>query len=953
MTKSRVILISMFVLFTGQLARPHLVLAQARTLLFQNFDTVFSPWLPAGWSTTTVRRTSGDWFDTALAAVSPPQVCYSRDATKEQILGSPAVDFSLYDADSVLFYARRSASFDAVISVEVSVDSGSTWTTIDTLSAAIPTGSFRRFGFRIPPAVNGKGSAFFRYRNRGDGTGSSGVTRLDDFTVRGVPSGLIDGSGTALIQPASRAAGLTSVAETLTVTGSGTDRIEGIRITIPASWEWTDTSALILMADGFDSAFSYVSGLGSIDDPYTVTILDASVNAAKSGTVILRSLSTPIGSAVTEFAVLTRGEGGTFQPIASSPSVMITSLKREALSSGRWGDPAVWSGGEVPGTADTVLIAKPFVEVTIDRPDAHCGTLLLSGSGSSPGSGPLLRFADTGAVCLTVHGDLSISGGSGGGGGDRGGRSRLTSGGNLGAALVIWGNIITTTSNSPSNGNAGLDMNEGSVLLAGSSADTLRNSAGLRLGDLTIGDGLRVKRLVWAPSVSSLLVIRSLRLRSNASFLIGNAANDRAGEIGNASLAGVPTLRGGIILEAGGSLLVQDHPGGTAVASINLDGGGITNEGTLELISPGGGSSYNLAVGGLPAGSPSSEQVVKGSGTGHFADILVARSHRIILETSMEVGPGYSLVLDGDITETPGNTVQGRLQAKRYLRGDTAETFGGIGLEISAQRAMDTTSVSRVCGIASTGGAGSSILRYFDVSPAVNEGLGAVMEFHYNIEELAGQDEASLGLWKSTDGGLHWSARGGSVDTVRHVLRADNVSSFSRWTAADAAHYLGELTHRAVMRRGWNIVSVPVAAVDYRKSILFPQALSAAYAYSDGYIIRDTLSPGVGYWMKFASADTVAFAGVARSADTISLASGWNLIGASGEALPVREILEVPPGIVTSRYFGYESGYRPVDTLLPACGYWVKASQRGSLVLRPPVNEPQTPGKIPRTPRSR
>jgi hypothetical protein len=39
-----------------------------------------------------------------------------------------------------------------------------------------------------------------------------------------------------------------------------------------------------------------------------------------------------------------------------------------------------------------------------------------------------------------------------------------------------------------------------------------------------------------------------------------------------------------------------------------------------------------------------------------------------------------------------------------------------------------------------------------------------------------------------------------------------------------------------------------------------------------------------------------------------------------------------PPGVHTSKFFGYKSGkYMPVDTLYPGEGYWVKIDQSGSL----------------------
>ena len=318
MTKSRVVVISTFFLIAGCLHTG--LYAQPRVLLFQTFDSAPAPGLPPGWTTTTAHRVTGDWFDTTLAGVSPPQVCYCRDAAKEQILTCPPVDFSGYDADSIIFYARRSASFDAVMGVEYSTDDGASWAVIDTLSASIPTGSFRRYSFKIPSVAGGRPSVTFRYRNHGDGSGSSGATRLDDFTVRGIPSGLTDGSGWAVIHPDSIDAGLAAVAETLNLGGTSPRAIEGVRITVPGSWQWPQPGPLGLGGSGFDSARFSVTGSGSGDDPYLITVVRAAVTVSDAGTVVIGGLAAPFRAGPCEFRVETRGEGGSFTPIASSPS---------------------------------------------------------------------------------------------------------------------------------------------------------------------------------------------------------------------------------------------------------------------------------------------------------------------------------------------------------------------------------------------------------------------------------------------------------------------------------------------------------------------------------------------------------------------------------------------------------------------------------------------------------
>ncbi len=75
----------------------------------------------------------------------------------------------------------------------------------------------------------------------------------------------------------------------------------------------------------------------------------------------------------------------------------------------------------------------------------------------------------------------------------------------------------------------------------------------------------------------------------------------------------------------------------------------------------------------------------------------------------------------------------------------------------------------------------------------------------------------------------------------------------------------------------------------------------------------------------------IIFISVLQAEDSIKVQSGWNNIGAiSTKALS--QITSVPPGIITSYYFGYTpTGYVAADTLKKGAGYWVKTTQAGVL----------------------
>jgi hypothetical protein len=132
---------------------------------------------------------------------------------------------------------------------------------------------------------------------------------------------------------------------------------------------------------------------------------------------------------------------------------------------------------------------------------------------------------------------------------------------------------------------------------------------------------------------------------------------------------------------------------------------------------------------------------------------------------------------------------------------------------------------------------------------------------------------------------------------------------------------------------GWNMISIPLVVPDYRKIILFPSAISGAFAYEGVYVEKDTLENGVGYWLKFSSSGLYKLNGDAIDNLTISVTDGWNLIGSITDPVPTSSISSIPGGIITSQFFEYTTAYQSADTIKPGVGYWVKVNQAGQLVL--------------------
>jgi hypothetical protein len=166
-------------------------------------------------------------------------------------------------------------------------------------------------------------------------------------------------------------------------------------------------------------------------------------------------------------------------------------------------------------------------------------------------------------------------------------------------------------------------------------------------------------------------------------------------------------------------------------------------------------------------------------------------------------------------------------------------------------------------------------------------------------------------------------------------VRAMNVLGPSNWSQAWSFTVAVGTTYQSLVSQGWNMVSLPAAVVNPMKSTQYPTANSRASFYDPlvGYSLTDSLHPGVGYWIRFPAAGSVAITGAPIMSDTINVVAGWNMIGSTSQPVVAASIASDPPGIRVGNFFMYAGGYKIADTLLPGRAYWVKGDQSGKLIL--------------------
>jgi hypothetical protein len=141
------------------------------------------------------------------------------------------------------------------------------------------------------------------------------------------------------------------------------------------------------------------------------------------------------------------------------------------------------------------------------------------------------------------------------------------------------------------------------------------------------------------------------------------------------------------------------------------------------------------------------------------------------------------------------------------------------------------------------------------------------------------------------------------------------------------------------VNKGWNMISVPVVPVDYRKIVLFPTAVSDAFYYKAGYIKEDTLMHGKGYWLKFGVNQNIKMPGEPISVDSVVVQAGWNMIGSITKTVSTSSVGKSDGLMILSSFYKYNNGYILSDSIYPGAAYWVKVNQDGKLILNSSVKK--------------
>jgi hypothetical protein len=156
----------------------------------------------------------------------------------------------------------------------------------------------------------------------------------------------------------------------------------------------------------------------------------------------------------------------------------------------------------------------------------------------------------------------------------------------------------------------------------------------------------------------------------------------------------------------------------------------------------------------------------------------------------LDLGKFGSLSNENETSHIIGPT-GGYIQWSDVLNAPSNENPGNLGAILTTTQNLGTTTIRRGHVSQTNGaGAGSSILRYYDIIPTNNSSLNATLRFTYLDAELNGLSEPTLTVWKSTNL-TSWSNLGfDSRNTSTNFVEKNAISDFSRWTLSTPGNAL-------------------------------------------------------------------------------------------------------------------------------------------------------------------
>ncbi len=244
----------------------------------------------------------------------------------------------------------------------------------------------------------------------------------------------------------------------------------------------------------------------------------------------------------------------------------------------------------------------------------------------------------------------------------------------------------------------------------------------------------------------------------SAQFYIGNGALVKMTGTGSMTLHQIDLVNEGTFNQTEGTVLF------TGNSNNSIGGGSVIRFYNLEIAKPG---SNRLIL--LRTISIDNEVNCNGG------IIDLNGSNILLASTALLVGENENSRISG--------AAGGYVQITGTLNNPSAANLGNLGAIITSAANMGSTIIRRGHQSQVNGsGGGSSILRYYDITPTNNTGLNASLRFQYFNAELNSLNENLLTLWKSNNN-TSWTNEGfNSRNTITNYVEKTGIPGFSRWT---------------------------------------------------------------------------------------------------------------------------------------------------------------------------
>ncbi len=240
-----------------------------------------------------------------------------------------------------------------------------------------------------------------------------------------------------------------------------------------------------------------------------------------------------------------------------------------------------------------------------------------------------------------------------------------------------------------------------------------------------------------------------------------------------------------IYINSSGSFLLNYNEEVNVTGNIHCDGNFICNQGMVCFSD----SLKKQTFTGLGKIELSQATIAKQSNSLEINSDLTLMDTLFFENGSLELNGEMQLeslgYIWGETSSTP-ITGLGRISFNEEISEGTHEDINGIGLTLISSKNMGNTLIEREFKAHHLEN-GESVNRVYTIEPSSNLNLNVTMCFNYLDNELNGNQEDELYIFKSIDLGNSWKKQGGIVDKKNNSITLSDINSFSKWTAGPSS----------------------------------------------------------------------------------------------------------------------------------------------------------------------